>query len=603
MYSADVLIAERKKQWELRKDINFDKTFINAVVDNLKTNTALQEEIIAYPEKLIELFFYIVDKDKATVPFFLNNVQIDFIKRFNIALEEYNAGTRNNLSFAVLKGRQQGFTSLFTAYQLACTITRKNFEGFTVADENDNATAIFQNKAKFVLNSLHQAIKPTEKYNNKKQLLFEKINSSWEVATAPPNMGRSRTINFVHFSEVAFFKECLSSIQAGLGQALTKSAIQIYESTANGYNEFKELWDSKKCENCFYEWWHTAEYVTNFETETKRIEFVNNVKNSQEWIYKRCKWLLEEIKLTKNQTYWYYCKYKSYLNGELVKQEYPCTPDEAFLSSGSCVFNSQKVNDRLAYLINLYKDKPYQEGYFTFEWNDPERQDYIKDDTIKFIESKTNPLIRIYHQSEINVPYVLGGDTKGEGSDRYTATVIDNNNSMRCATLQMEVNHSRPYISQVYCLAKMYNTALIAIENNKNTAPIETLEQWQYPKQYIRERWDTYKSSYYKAHGFVTDGSTRLNMIEKEIELVENNIDLFFDIDTLREMLTFIYDKNNRPDAMAGKHDDLLFSDMICNMTRHQQTTNIIALQIDKTPQQKHKEQLYKKMKNRKRFV
>ena len=39
----------------------------------------------------------------------------------------------------------------------------------------------------------------------------------------------------------------------------------------------------------------------------------------------------------------------------------------------------------------------------------------------------------------------------------------------------------------------------------------------------------------------------------------------------LRECMTFVYDDNGRPDAVSGKHDDLLFSDMIANEIRTQQ--------------------------------
>ena len=35
--------------------------------------------------------------------------------------------------------------------------------------------------------------------------------------------------------------------------------------------------------------------------------------------------------------------------------------------------------------------------------------------------------------------------------------------------------------------------------------------------------------------------------------------------------MTFIYDEKGRPDAMDGKHDDLLFSDMIAEQIREQQ--------------------------------
>ena len=50
---------------------------------------------------------------------------------------------------------------------------------------------------------------------------------------------------------------------------------------------------------------------------------------------------------------------------------------------------------------------------------------------------------------------------------------------------------------------------------------------------------------------------------------------LFRSITMLGECLTFVYDKNNRPDAMPGKHDDVLFSDMIANEIRPQQRFTI----------------------------
>jgi hypothetical protein len=46
------------------------------------------------------------------------------------------------------------------------------------------------------------------------------------------------------------------------------------------------------------------------------------------------------------------------------------------------------------------------------------------------------------------------------------------------------------------------------------------------------------------------------------------------------ECLSFIYDEDMRPDAMQGKHDDLLFSDMIAEATRWQQ-------KVETAPQKK----------------
>ena len=214
--TADFLIERRKMQWEIHHDIKKDDRFVLGSAYEIVHNKNLREEIIDKPEKLIELCFIVVDKNKKIKPFFLNEVQHEFIDILNKAIEDFDNGLINNISILILKGRQQGFTTLITAYQLASTITRCNFEGLTLADKASNTEAIFQNKAKLPYNRLPEMLKPSEKYNNKRQLLFEKINSSWGADTATKDVGRSRTINFFHGSECAFWKDGMSSIQASL---------------------------------------------------------------------------------------------------------------------------------------------------------------------------------------------------------------------------------------------------------------------------------------------------------------------------------------------------------------------------------------------------
>jgi hypothetical protein len=571
------IISRRKELWEENNDIEQDKLYREAVANEIIKDTSLIKVISENPEYLIEMVFVIVDKDKNTRPFFLNTVQRMFIDRLNKAIEDYKNGLRLSLKFLVLKGRQQGFTSFITAYQLACTITNKNFEGFTAADEDGNASTIFQNKAKYTYGLLPLPLKPTEKFNNRKQLLFDKINSSWEVRTVSANMGRSRTLKFFHGSEAAFWKVLISDVQAGIGEALTKDSIQILESTANGYNEYKDLWDSGKWECCFYEWWHTEEYSTNL--GANKDSFMDNVKSKKEWIYKRCRWLLSDIKLTWEQVYWYHNKWASYIRGDLIKQEYPCTPEEAFLASGSCVFNTEVLMSRIDY---LRRNNPLvKTGYFAFDWDSEKTKGKIIDDTIHFVESKTKPWIRMYEDKKEYTPYVIGGDTKGEGSDFYAATTINNVTGKRASTIHMQISNSKPYTWQLYCLGKYYNNALIGIEINFNTAPIEELERLQYPNQYMRQKYDDLTKGYMPKLGWKTDGNTRPLIIDKEIDLIENNIDLFTDIDMLGESMTFVYDKNGRPDAMSGKHDDLLISDMIANEIRPQQSFEAKAEEYD----------------------
>lgn len=576
--TAKQVIQKRKELWEIYQDPNRDFEYTLAVANELLENASLLKEVTDNPELLIEMTFTIVDKTKSTVPFFLNDVQHSFINLLNEKIKEHNEGKLLHLRFLVLKGRQQGFTSVITAYQLANTLIKKNFTGFTLADTADNVRAIFQDKAKYIYNQLPEILKPTEKYNSKTEMFFEKLNSSWRINVASDQVGRSRTINFFHGSEAAFWNCLISAIQSSLGEALTKDSIQILESTANGFNEFKDLWDSGEWINCFYEWWKTPEYKDNFESQEIKNKFLNDIdtKTKTEWIWERLNWLKYKMKLKDEQLYWYYNKYKNYLNKDLIKQEYPCTADEAFLNSGRCVFNSELLMQRKVELQELYKKTPYRQGFFKFRWNDEESKDFILNSTIEFVDSPIG-MIKIYEQPKPHGFYVLGGDTAGDGSDFYAGTMIDNTTGKRCATLNGKVD-ADIYTWQMYCFGAYYNWAMASIEINFNIFPVVELKRLKYPHQYKREEYDRISKTYQEKFGWKTDRNTRPQIISEEQSFIKDHIDLFTDITMIEEALSFVYDENMRPDATKGKHDDMLFSDMIAQATRTQQSVEKIPI-------------------------
>ena len=567
--TAKQIIEKRKEIWEQYKDINKDYEYTLAVANELLSNKPLLEEIQNNPELLIEMIFVIVDKDKNTVPYFLNEVQKDFLNKLNEKIKLFNQGKLLHMRFLVLKGRQQGFTSVITAYQLACTLLKVNFTGFTLADTADNVRAIFQDKAKYIYNNLPNIIKPTEKYNSKTEMFFEKLNSSWRINVATAQVGRSRTINFFHGSEAAFWTCLISDTQSSLGEALTKASIQILESTANGYNEFKDLWDSGEWINCFYEWWKTSEYRNNFESYDIKEEFLNHIEEKQDWIWTRLKWLKDIKHLDNEQLYWYYNKYNNYLKKDRIKQEYPCTPEEAFLNSGNCVFDAELLTYRKSELEEQYKSRPYKQGFFEYSWNDEESKDYIINSSIKFIE---NPLgmIKIYEKPHNGRFYVLGGDTAGDGSDYNTGTMINNTTGKRVATVRTQAN-TDTYTYQMYCLGIYYNQALIGVEINFNIFTVIELQRLKYPHQYVREEYDNISKKMQQKFGWKTDRNTRPMIIATEQASIRDHIENYTDITMILECLSFIYDEDMRPDAMSGKHDDLLFSDMIAEAIRWQQ--------------------------------
>lgn len=558
-YTADYLIKRRKEKWEELQSIEFDKQLRYAIADEMLINQELLEDIKKKPEKLIELVFVVVDKNQKTMPFFLNDVQHDFMDTLNQAIEDYNTGKSTDISLLVLKGRQQGFTTLVTAYQLACSILNRNFQGFTLADKSDNAETIFQNKAKFPYSQLPDVLKPTEKFNNRKQLLFEKINSSWAVDTATKDVGRSRTVNFFHGSECAFWKDGISPIQGALGEALTKNCIKIYESTANGYNDYQKMWDSGVHTNCFYEWWKTKEYRISFANEETKQEFLEFINSRNDWINERLRWLRDDKGLDVEQLYWYWNKYDKYLDKDLIKQEYPCTPREAFLLSGKNVFDTAKILSRIEHL-----PKPIKTGYFTYDY------DGLKITNIRWVNDK-NGYINIYGLP--NTPaitkYCIGGDTAGEGSDYFTAHVLDAKTGNQVAVMKHQFDADQ-YTRQMYCLGVYYKQALIGIEANFDSYPIMELQRLGYTNQYVREAVDTYTGKTEKRFGFKTTVLTRPTIISKLIEIVREHTDTINDKDTLEELLTIVKNEKGRIEAPEGGHDDQMMGLAIAHHIREQ---------------------------------
>ena len=559
MYTADFLIQRRKDKWNELKSIEHDKKLRTAIANELLNNKALLNEVKQYPEKLIELVFIVVDKNQVTMPFFLNDVQHDFLNTLNQAKEDFEAGRITDISLLVLKGRQQGFTTLVTAYQLACSILNRNFQGYTLADKSDNAEAIFQNKAKFPYGQLPDALKPTEKFNNRKQLLFEKINSSWAVDTATKDVGRSRTVNFFHGSECAFWKDGISPIQGALGEAFTRNCIKIYESTANGYNDYQKMWDSGVHINCFYEWWRTKEYRIDFHNEEIKAEFLHDIEKKQGWIWDRLRWLRDIKEIDAEQLYWYWNKYDKYLDKDLIKQEYPCSPQEAFLLSGKNVFDTTVLLERLSVI-----DKPIKTGYFKYDY------DGLRIKNIQWVNDKGG-YIKIYRlpNSPAVTEYCIGGDTAGEGSDFFTGHVLDARTGHQVAVLRHQFD-SDQYSKQMYCLGKYYCTALIGIEANFDSYPIMELQRLGYEKQYVREAVDTYTGKTEKRFGFKTTSLTRPTIISRLVEVVREHCETISDKETLEELLTIVRNEKGRIEAPEGGHDDMMMGLAIAHHIREQ---------------------------------
>lgn len=590
--TAQQIIDKRKQLWTKHKDIEKDREYREAIANYMLTDKgkALRADIKKYPEYMVEMFFVIVSKDQTTVPFFLNDVQREFQDILNRDIELYEQGKKLHLKYMIDKGRQQGFTSYINAYQLARAITQKNFSGYTLADNADNTENIFSDKAKYYFDNLPEKIKPSVKYSSRKEFDFSKdggggLNSKWRVATAGnTDAGRSKTLNFFHGSEVAFWAD-LNRILVGLAEAFTKNCIVILESTANGFNHYKQLWDDdNNYTKLFFEWWKTSEYRLDFESATVSDDFIKRVTEAttsstddadmESWIWYRLNWLKAKG-LDWQQLYWYYNKWKDKKSS--IKQEYPCSAEESFLATGKNFFNMEIVAKRLDELRATYEAKQPTRGYFIYSYGVSQwtGEKTIIDNSIEFIEDYEVGYVTLFNKDIPKTePYTIGADTAGDGSD-YNQAYCINTNQEQVAWIRLNKDEDL-FADQLYCLGKMYNEALIAPEVNFSTYVVNTLVNREYPNIYVRENSpDAISKQLIKKYGFLTNKATRPAMLGELKTLVRERAEVINDIEMLKEMFTFIVNEKSKPVAIEGEHDDTIMAYAITIYAQEQQLNEI----------------------------
>ena len=234
--------------------------------------------------------------------------------------------------------------------------------------------------------------------------------------------------------------------------------------------------------------------------------------------------------------------------------------------TGKTVFDAMAISRRLEELRG-----PVAEGEFVFDY------DGLRISNVRWAEGPGGP-VKIYRWPEKGRPYVVGGDTAGgadsvsDNKDWFVGQCIDNITGRQVAVYRASEVDEDLFARQMYCLGTFYNTALLAVEANFSTYPIKELQRLGYPRQFVREREDTFDGGVRHAFGFRTDPITRPVILSGLIAALRGHYDLLEDQDTLHELLTFVREpKKLRMEAEPGAHDDCVMALAIAFYARGQQ--------------------------------
>lgn len=518
------------------------------------------------PKLYIESYLKIKDKKSNIIDFKLNVAQI----RLYQLIAKMKAEGRP-VRIIILKARQMGFSTLTEGMIYYKTATQKNVNSLIITHKDEATTNLF-NMSKLFQD--HNPVRPMMRNSNAKELLFDNpsrneaerkkrpgLNSKIKCTTAGgKGVGRSDTFQNIHASELAFWPGDALETLIGLLQSVPAlpGTMVVIESTAFGFNVFKRLWDDAVAGLSdfipFFAAWH--------EMDEYRMPYHGEMLTEEE----------KEIKaafgLDNEQIMWRRWCISNNCGGDIDKfhQEYPATPEEAFIATGTCVFNSRAIIIRLRM---LQEEEAPKRGLFRYE-EERKALDHIVLKKRAFAADEKG-YIEIFKEPEKGRPYTLGGDTAGEGSDYFTAQVIDNITGEQMARLRWQRCDEDEYAKQLYCLGMHYNKALIAVETNYSTHPQKVLEYLRYPRMYVRETMDTYTGKHKQSFGFQTTMLTRPVLVARMVEFMRDNIHMIHDRDTLQECLTFIRNEQGRAEAEQGEHDDLVMAFGIALMARGQQ--------------------------------
>lgn len=515
----------------------------------------------------IQRFLKIRTKAGKLVPLRFNPPQK---KLYEAVAEQARAG--RPIRLIILKARQMGFSTMTGGLIFHRTATRELVESLVVAHQED-ATANLFSMYRLFYEELPAEIQPLKKASNAQEILFENPTKNPEEKRREPGLrsrircataggrgvGRSFTVKNAHLSEFAFWPGRKLVTYAGIMQSIPDQAdtMVVIESTANGYDEFKDLWDDsveawRQGERdgfrpVFFAWWEMPEYRrpagAGFQLTPEEAE------------------LKEAYGLDDEQIAWRRWCIRNNCGGDLdlFHQEYPASPDEAFIASGRCVFNQRAVILRREQARRREK----RTGRFVYDYDGAAIRN------IRWTDAWDGE-ISIYTAPKDGYPYVIGADTAGDGSDWFVAQVLDNTTGRQVAMLRQQYDEDA-FARQCMCLGYWYNTALLGIEVNFSTFPVKECQRLGYPRLYTRQTEDTYTHRYQKRYGFRTTALTRPLLVAGLVQQMRQDPASVQDRTTLWEMLSFVKNQRGRPEAMAGAHDDCVMALAIAHYIRPQQ--------------------------------
>ncbi len=559
-----------------------------------KVKEALKTDFPFYAETCLK-----VENNGRQVPFVLRPAQLRL-------WEELQA--RKDLGkpmwAIVLKSRRQGFSTMVQGMLLQRVTQRFNHTALTVAQSGETAGELF-GKGEQMWQQLPTGdgwdelmLKPVQKYTKRsREIVFGEpsrsrsqqghlgLNSKLVADTAGEFEGkRGFTAHDLHLSELAFWPNITKKYTALINTIPTdfEDSLVVVECTANGFNEFKELWDQAEAGKSdflafFSPWFEDPSCVRRCESEEDFAdEFGDPIGVGP---YGEDEPVLLELGCTLQQLAWRRWAINTKANGDLSQfnQEYPQSPAHAFKSTGRNVFapalTSGVVERCRSITPELVTLKATQHVLKTTR-----HQSFQVPAKVEIAEQldRSRAQWSVYARPEEGRQYVVtvdpasGEENTAADPDFSVIQVIDHKSRVQVAEYatreDADVVADQAFMACLLYAQRPHKPLLVVEMTGGYGRSIVNRVRRDYGYGHVYRRRNNDPSLRKRESdllGFSTDRATKSELIDGMAEILRDRKDGIRSIDLAHELEGYTRHKNGRTGARSNGHDDRLMAYMI----------------------------------------
>lgn len=405
-----------------------------------------------------------------------------------------------------------------------------------------------------------------------------------------PDSLRSNDIRCSHLTEIGIWKKTSTKspedIIATISSAIPNIpyTIMVMESTAKGIgNYFHRSWIKHEqnhqdaIKGVFVAWYENPFNLIDFKSNDERKRLIESLSEYEESML--------DMGATLEGINWYRFELATYGGDESrMHQEAPCTPEEAFQSTGRPAFKRQYIKNLESSIKNpIFKgeiESDAQTGPDAFK--NIELVDKEKG-RLKIWSKPNDPPVDegwIFKGTRYVVTLDIGGVSKG--SDYSSVSVLDRYwlaaapGDGKVEKVAQWHGHLDPdlmaWLSGI--IATFYEDGVLVIENNTYDSRYQKTDGEHsytvldeiggfYKNLYSATPLDLIKSGVPKKYGFRTDINTKPMIVNFYRQMLRDKGFVERNIEALQEAKNYEITEQGKFSAVPGNHDDILMSDMI----------------------------------------